>query len=59
MDMCLPDGGAPRKVVVRAEHAVHVEAVDLAQDLLVVSERTEGSQCVCSAACLALASSWC
>ena len=59
VDMRLPDGGAPRKVVVRAEHAVHVEAVDLAQDLLVVSERTEGSQCVCSAACLALASSWC
>ena len=58
VDMRLPaDGGTPRKVVVRAEYAVHVEAVDLAQELLVMSERTAGSQCVCSAACIALASS--
>lgn len=48
VDIRPADGSLPRRLDIPLPGVTHIEALDLAQELLIVSERTLGSQCVCS-----------
>ena len=44
IDIRPADGSHPRHLVIQSENFIHLEAADFSQELLVASERVQGSQ---------------